>query len=94
MFNALSMISKLFVLSFQDYDQSDYTCPFGEHDSYNVIFYNNDKEYPVDIIGKNKDGTEKTITSLAPGELYSVLTYFTREWIFKRYKIKQHFPKK
>ena len=38
----------------------------------------------MDIIWKNKDGTEKTITSLAPGELYSVLTYFTREWIFKR----------
>ena len=61
----------------------DSTCSLGELDKYYVMFYNAAGNYSVDIIWKNKEGTEQIMASLAPDSHYSAYTYFTHEWIFK-----------
>ena len=62
----------------------DSTCTLGELDKYYVMFYNAVDNYSVDIIWKNKEGTEQIMASLAPDSHYSAYTYFTHEWIFRR----------
>ena len=48
------------------------------------MFYNSVKNDSVDIIWKNKEGTEQIFATLAPNSHYTVYTFFTHEWIFKR----------
>ena len=61
----------------------DSRCFFEDDDYYHVTFYNSDK-HPIDVIWIDHDGKEKTYKSkLAPASNFTIITFFTHQWIFK-----------
>ena len=61
----------------------DSRCFFEDEDYYNVTFYNSNK-HPINVIWITHEGKEKIYKSkLAPASNFSIITYFTHQWIFK-----------